>query len=34
LADYNDMIYAASSAEIEAGSTKLPEVSPGGWGNP
>jgi hypothetical protein len=34
LADYNDMIYAASAAEIEARVDQLPEVSPGGWGNP
>jgi hypothetical protein len=34
LADYNDMIYAASAAEIEARVDQLLEVSPGGWGNP
>ena len=34
LADYNDMIYAASAAEIEARVDQPPEVSPGGWGNP
>jgi hypothetical protein len=34
LADYSDMIYAASAAEIEARVDQLPEVSPGGWGNP